>query len=116
MVMMNPEILNQELNSVEFVLKTQRQIIKDFGTAGVDFPDDFRSTPYHIDQLLREISIRLKDLHAGSSSTFSQLLYQIDIPESILSDLSETDDFSLSLAEVVLKREAYKEFLRNKYS
>lgn len=113
---MNPKILNQELKSEDFVLKTQQQVAKDFGTAGVDFSSGFQSIPLRIDQLILDISIRLKELHATSSSGFSQLLYQIDLPESILSDLARTDDFYSSLAEAVLKREAYKVFLRSKFS
>lgn len=113
---MSLEIVTEELKSTEFVLKTQRQIIKDFGTAGIDFPTDFQSIPFPIDQLLTEISIRLKELNSNSTNAFSQLLYQIDLPESILSELSLTDNLYSNLAEVILKREAYKVFLRNKYS
>lgn len=115
-LMMNPEVLRQELKSEDFVLKTQRQIVKDFGTAGVDFPSDFQSIPWKVDQIIGEISIRLKELQSTSSSLFSQLLYQIDLPESILPDLVHSDDFYSNLAEIVLKREAYKVFLRSKYS
>ncbi len=113
---MNPKILNQELTSEDFVLKTQGQIAKDFGTAGIDFPSSFQSAPMEVDRLILEISIRLKELQTSSSSGFSQLLYQIDLPESILPDLAQTDDFYLNLAEAVLKREAYKVFLRSKFS
>lgn len=117
---MHPTLTNSDLQSnftnVEFALKTQRQIIKDFGTSGTDFPEDFGSKPFQIDQLLLEISIRLKEINSGSSNAFSQLLYQIDLPESILPSLSQTDDFYLRLSEVILKREAYKVFLRSKYS
>ena len=114
--MLNPEIIQQELRSEDFVLKTQQQIAKDFGTAGVDFPSSFQSVSMEVDRLILEISIRLKELQTSSSSGFSQLLYQIDLPESILSDLARTDDFYSSLAEAVLKREAYKVFLRSKFS
>jgi hypothetical protein len=112
----NLEILNQELKSDDFVLKTQSQIVKDFGTVGIDFPSDFQSFALALDQLIEEVSNRLKELQSSSSSSFSQLLYQIDIPESILPDVSQSDDFYSSLAEVVIKREAYKVFLRSKFS
>jgi hypothetical protein len=113
---MNLEIVSNELNSTEFVLKTQRQIIKDFGTADIDFPEDFGVNPFPLDQLLSHVSVRLKELDSTNASAFSQLLYQIDLPENLLPALNETDDFYITLAEVVLKREAYKVFLRNKYS
>lgn len=113
---MDLEIVSKELNSSAFVLKTQQQIIKDFGTAGIDFPEDFRMNALPLEQLLSAISIRLKELDTTNSSAFSQLLYQIDLPENILPNLQETEDFYLNLAEVVLKREAYKVFLRSKYS
>ncbi|MFK7784358.1 MAG: hypothetical protein AB8B56_04530 [Crocinitomicaceae bacterium] len=111
-----PFDLRSELSEIDFVLKTQRQIIKDFGTAGIDFPEDLQRNALPVDQLLFEISLRLKVLDSTNSSAFSQLLYQIDLPENILPALNETDDFYMNLAEVVLKREAYKVFLRNKYS
>lgn len=113
---MNLEIVNQELNSTEFVLKTQRQIIKDFGTAGVDFVDDFHSIPFAVERVISMVSMKLKEVQEMGSNSLSQLLYQIDIPESILADLAQSDDFYLSLAEVVLKREAYKVYLRSKFS
>lgn len=113
---MSPEVLQQELMSEDFVIKTQRQIAKDFGTAGIDFPSDFLSIPMAVDQLIREISTRLKNLQSSSSTSFSQLLYQIDLPESILPDLARSHDFFGGLAETVLKREAYKVFLKNKFS
>ena len=113
---MNPDTLNQELKSQEFVLKTQRQIAKDFGTAGVDFPSDFQSFPMELNRLIGEVSIRLKELQASNSTSFSQLLYQIDIPESMLPDLAHSDDFHKNLAEIVVRREAYKVFLRSKFS
>ena len=113
---MDLEIVSNELNSKEFVLKTQRQIIKDFGTVDIFFPEDFAMNPLTMEQLLSCVSVRLKELDSTSKRAFSQLLYQIDLPENLLPALSATDDFYMSLAEVVLKREAYKVFLRKKYS
>ena len=111
-----PFDLKSELSQVEFVLKTQRQLIKDFGLTGIDFPADFQSIPQDFDRLIFEISARLKELQSMNPTAFDQLLYRIDIPETILPDLARSDDFHSSLAEVVLKREAYKVFLRSKYS
>jgi hypothetical protein len=108
--------LENQLLSDDFVLKTQRQISKDFGTTGIDFPTDFQTIPFPVDQLIVEISIRLKNLNSSNSTSFSQLLYQIDLPELMLPDIARSDDFFGSLAEVVLRREAYKVFLRNKFS
>lgn len=113
---MNLEIVQNELKSADFVLKTQQQIAKDFGTAGIDFSSDFQSIPLAVDQLIDDVSISLRELESSNSNAFSQLLYQIDIPESILPDLTQSDDYYSSLAEVVLKREAYKVFLRSKFS
>ncbi len=99
----------------DFVLATQRQLIKDFGTAGLDFPEDYSSVPIPIDPLLHAIKARLSELNSTSPSTFSQLLYQIDIPETLLPDLMASEDVYGSLAEIVLKREAYKVFLRSQF-
>lgn len=114
--MMNPELLHQALQSEDFVLKTQRQLIKDFASANVLFPDNFNSQPYEVNQLIIEISERLKSIERSSASALSQLLYRIDIPESALPDLMHSDDFHTNLAQLVLRREAYKVFLRSKFS
>ena len=113
---MNLEIVSNHLKSTEFVLKTQQQIIKDFGTANIDFPSDFHSVPYPTERIISELSIRLRMQESSDPRGFSQLLYQIDLPESILPELSETDDFYTRLGEVILKREAYKVYLRQQFS
>jgi len=113
---MELEIINHQLQSADFVLKTQHQLIKDFGTAGMDFPSDFPTNPYPLERLMTEISARLKDLDSTNASGFSQLLYQIDVPETLLSDLANSDNFYASLAEVVLRREAYKVYLKQQFS
>ncbi|NVK66062.1 MAG: hypothetical protein HWE22_15840 [Flavobacteriales bacterium] len=110
------EINHSELQSVDFILKTQRQIIKDFGTANIEFPTEFQSIPYSTEQILNELSVRLRILESSDSRGFSQLLYQIDVPESLLPELTKTDDFHMHLAEVILKREAYKVYLRQQFS
>lgn len=110
------EINHHELQSVEFVLKTQQQIVKDFATASVEFPSDFQSVVYSTEYILSELSTRLRILESTDSRGFSQLLYQIDIPESLLPELSITEGFHAQLAEIVLKREAYKVYLRQQFS
>ena len=114
--MMNPELVDKALQSKDFVLATQRQLIKDFASANTLFPDNFNSIPYEVNQLIIEISARLKSIENLSSSYLSQLLYRIDIPESALPDLMDSDDFYTNLAQLVLKREAYKVFLRSQFS
>ena len=114
--LLSKESLALQLSETEFVLKTQRQIVKDFGTQGVDFPLEFQHSVVSVDQLLHAISQQTKTLESSNPTALSQLLYQIDVPESILADLTQTDDFHLQLSEVILRREAYKVFLRQKFS
>jgi hypothetical protein len=107
--------LQSNFSRVDFVLKTQQQLIKDFGSAGINFPNEFHSEPHPMAELLHAIESRLKQAESTNAQLFSQLLYQIDIPESVLSNLVQSDKFHLELAEIVLKREALKVFLREKF-
>ena len=100
----------------DFVLATQRQIIKDFGTAGLDFPDNFQTEPHTLVEIIPLIAERTKTLESANSTAFFQLLYQIDLPERALTQIPVDANFHTQLAEFILKREAYKVFLRSKFS
>lgn len=100
----------------DFVLATQRQIIKDFATAGIDFPDNFPTVSHTQADLIALMAERIKTLESTNSTAFFQLLYQIDLPERTLTQIPVDANFHTQLAEFILKREAYKVFLRSKFS
>lgn len=108
--------LLSEFQQTAFVLATQRQLIKDFGTAGLNFPDSFQSQPQTLNEIIPLIAQHLKTLESINSSALFQLLYQIDLPENVVAEIHVNADFHAQLAEFILKREAYKVFLRSKFS
>ncbi len=105
-----------EFKQNDFVLATQRQLIKDFGTAGLDFPETFQSHPQTLNEIIPRITQHLKTLESTNSSALFQLLYQIDLPELAVAQIPVDSNFHTHLAEFILKREAYKVFLRSKFS
>jgi hypothetical protein len=50
-----------------------------------------------------------------SNAQLQQLIYLIDIPESIFISLSRKETFHKELSEVILRREALKVYLRNEF-
>lgn len=104
--LISSEKLNIEFSNTEFVLKTQQQIAKDFGSCGVDFSKDFLVSNYTTNEILEEIQLALKKVHS-----IEELLYRIDVPEELF---MHSQDFE-TLSEIILRREAYKIWLRSQF-
>jgi hypothetical protein len=102
------ECFNDEL----FVLKTQQQIEKDFAKFNLNFPEEFISTPFSKVQIEGLIMERVSDLMRGGESRLLQLLYTIDVSEKEFLKSTTQPEFLTQLAENILRREAYKVFLR----
>lgn len=100
------EKLTLEFSNAEFVLKTQQQIAKDFGSCGVDFPNNFLVSNYTTNEILDEIQLALKKVHS-----IEELLYRIDVPEELF---IHSHDFD-TLSKIILQREAYKILLRKMF-
>jgi hypothetical protein len=66
-----------------------------------------------VDDLLSSIDSCLKKV---SNTQLQQLIYLIDIPESIFISLSRKETFHQELSEAILMREALKVYLRHKLS
>ena len=98
----------------EFVLKTQRQISKDFHFCGVRFSDFFDRDVLSTERILSEIQAALTEIM--ESNDLSQLLYQIDICQETYVSLLNEPDFLLQLSDLILRREAYKVYLKSLYS
>lgn len=105
--------LTVQFNSSEFVLKTQRQIAKDFLSSGVEFPYFFTLDTLIKEQIISNLETALTEILR--SNDLSQLLYQIDIPESTYVSLLNEPDFIAQLSELILRREAYKVYLRSQF-
>ena len=112
---MNSELLEQQLKSADFVLLTQRQLEKDFSAVGFPFDAPFEQEAHSTTFILKEIQHQLQQIEKQSSSTFHQLLYQIDVPENMYIEALSSEDPMKQLAEIILRREAYKVYLRSRF-
>ena len=116
---MKTQLSNQELlahyQSPDFVLKTQRQIAKDFGTSGIDFNKSFENEELSLTDLLQITNEKLEEVLKLGETTTLQLLYQIDIPQSDFLALTSDPDFIPKMSDLIIRREAYKVYLRSKF-
>lgn len=114
---MGPEFeIEIHLHDKSFVLKTQQQIAKDFAKLNLYFPDSFENTFHQKETIELLISDQLIEVLKGGESKLLQLLYLIDISEKEFLPLTGQSDFIQKLSAKILIREAYKVFLRNRFS
>ncbi len=97
----------------EFILSTQKQITKDFQNFNISFPEKFQTTPLEFDDLKTEIIERLTQVNP---SALQQLFYIIDLPESLLPQTHQPEVYFSEISELIIRREAYKVYLRRKFS
>ena len=110
------QALKQSLNDAAFVIKTQEQIVKDFGKFNLFFPEEFSTKPYSKEAIESLLAERISDLMQEGETRLLQLLYTVDLPEKEFLSLTTQTDFLAQLSERILFREAYKIYLRKKYS
>ena len=108
--------LHQSLTEVNFVIKTQQQLIKDFEKYNLYFPSDFQSNAYSQEAIEGFIARHIQDIMKEGETRLLQLLYTIDLPEKEFLSLTSREDFLERLAEKILLREALKVYLRSKFS
>jgi hypothetical protein len=108
--------LQQSLNDSDFVLKAQEQIAKDFAKFNLFFPEEFMTTALSKEAIESFVSERIADLMQEGETRLLQLLYTIDFPEKEFLSLTTQADFLAQLSQRILFREAYKVYLRKKFS
>ncbi len=108
--------LVKEFESADFILKTQLQIAKDFGQFTIDFSSDFLQTPLSMSDILMETEEKVAELMKEGEQRFLQFLYLVDIPEKDFLELTSDEKFISKMALLIVQREAYKIYLRKKYS
>jgi hypothetical protein len=117
---MNDLITSSELRSYfdneAFVLKTQQQIVKDFAKFNLFFPENFETVVYTKEQIEVLIAEQVAELMKEGETRLLQLLYTIDLSEKEFLAITTDPDFLILLAQKILMREAYKVFLRSKFS
>lgn len=107
--------LETEFNNPEFVLKTQRQIVKDFYPSGIRFGAQFEIEAFSYLEIRDKVSEKLSELMTLGETQTLQLLYQIDIPQQDFLALTTDPEFISKMSELIIKREAYKVYLRSMY-
>jgi hypothetical protein len=108
--------LQKHFSNEAFVLKTQQQIAKDFEKLNLFFDADFHSITLEKTEIEARISVQVAALMKEGETRLLQLLYTIDLPEKEFLSLTIEPQFLKLLSEKILLREAYKVFLRTKYS
>lgn len=108
--------LQSSLRLVDFRFETQKQIVKDFGSVGYDFSSDLDSMDISLEEMEMGISQAIATIMEKGERQLLQLLYVIDLPEKQFLSLTTQSDFLSQITQLVIKREAYKVWLRKKYS
>jgi hypothetical protein len=108
--------LLSSFSNQHFVLKTQGQIAKDFAKFNLFFPENFEVERYTKQAIVELISEQVAELMKEGETRLLQLLYTIDLSEKEFLSITTDPDFLKLLSEKILMREAYKVFLREKFS
>jgi hypothetical protein len=113
---MNENLLIQEFSNEKFVQDTVNQICKDFSRCGWDLDSDLlnrKLVKTEIEELLAE---KLVEIMKYGETQLLQLIYIIDIPEKEFLSITTQPNFPQLLAEKIVLKEAYKVYLRSKFS
>jgi hypothetical protein len=113
---MNTELLLQEFSNEKFVQDTINQIDKDFSRCGWDLDSVLLNSNLvktEIEELLAEKLVEIMKL---GETQLLQLIYIIDIPEKEFLSIISESNFPQLLAEKIVLKEAYKVYLRSRYS
>lgn len=108
--------LKSHFDNEAFVLKTQQQIAKDFAKFNLFFPENFENVVYSKEIIESLVAERVADLMKEGETRLLQLLYSIDLAEKEFLSITTDPNFLKLLSEKILFREAYKIFLRSKFS
>lgn len=108
------ELLTQ-LEIPDFVLKTQLQIHKDFSVQGLTIDDILTQKELNYSDILTIVENALDQVLRMGERHLLQLNYQVDIPQNqFLSAITGKDPVT-TLAELIIRREAFKVYLRTKF-
>ncbi len=105
------------LSNQDFVLKTQRQLSKDFSQHGFEFEPKFEIESFEIANLSLVVQEMLKEIIEKQPNKWMPLMYTLDIPEKqyVKFFSGVTSDWIIDFAFLVIKREAQKVFFRENF-
>jgi hypothetical protein len=110
------ELLLQEFSNEKFVQDTINQICKDFSRCGWDIDSDLFQGKLRKDEIEDLIAEKLVEIMKMGETQLLQLIYLIDIPEKEFLSITSESNFPQLLAEKIVLKEAYKVYLRSRYS
>ena len=113
---MNSELLIQELSNEKFVQDTVNQICKDFARCGWGIDSVFLDRTLVKDEIEELLAEKLVEIMKFGETQLLQLIYIIDIPEKEFLSIISQSNFPQLLAEKIVLKEAYKVYLRSRYS
>jgi hypothetical protein len=108
--------LKKYFDNETFVIKTQQQIVKDFAKLNLFFSSNFENQALSKDEIELQIGQQLVELMKEGETRLLQLLYTIDLSEKEFLRLTTEANFIEELSKKILFREAYKIYLRIKFS
>ena len=89
--------------------------MKDFYPSGIRFGAQFEIETFSYLEIIDKVSEKLSELMTLGETQTLQLLYQIDIPQQDFLGLTTDPEFISKMSELIIKREAYKVYLRSRY-
>lgn len=105
-------------HDLEVIRDTARQVIKDFGMAGIEIQfSGNAASAYH--ELTEQALPGLRKLYQANQASFMALLYRIDVEEKKVREVSENftgNAFFENLANLIIEREFIKVVIRKLYS
>lgn len=110
---LSDNVFQVQFENVDFVLKTQQQIAKDFERSGHDIDSRLLDNSFSLEELEDIVALMLSQVFKKGEQTTLQLLYQIDIPQSQFLQLSAEGNFLNQAAYLIIRREAQKVYLRS---
>ncbi len=113
---MNSDILIQEFSKEKFVHDTVNQICKDFSRCGWGIDSVFLDRTLVKDEIEELLAEKLVEIMKFGETQLLQLIYIIDIPEKEFLSIISQPNFPQLLAEKIVLKEAYKVYLRSRYS
>lgn len=99
----------------DFILKTQQQLAKDFARAGYAFDSEFTETTLTFDLILEQVMEKLGEAFERGEKQMLQLLYLVDLPQQEFLRLIQEPEFLSRLSDKIIRREAYKVYLRTQF-
>ncbi|MFZ9027693.1 MAG: hypothetical protein ACO2Z9_01695 [Crocinitomicaceae bacterium] len=113
--MLDKKQVLEQFRIPDFVLKTQRQIHKDFSVQGLTVDDTLLEKELDYESIFLIVTDALSSVMRLGERQLLQLNYQIDIPQSqFLKAITEENPIE-ELSTLIIRREAYKVYLRTKF-